>query len=388
MNPDSFRMHEAICVVVCFPPPVLHADIVSELARIVPALNADHILLATPEECLDYTQLSLRGLKDAVRMVMQALMDKFDPNPEKQLLGNALYVSNGQYQRLVKSDILNENKVQEIVHTALAPAANSFKLLKFSGDALVLDQIKEAIPVVTHKGIKCDSCGEMPYHGTVKIHACLKAENYCMECLGQAVLENKTWPLRCRYCDELIRLIFVTRSVSEENLQRCARAAFEQYVLRDSRLVYCQRSGCGQLIRLPAPLPKFMPKRPLGWGKPVFCPGCFDEICLICKDSHEGMSCAQSKQVWEQELGAKRKAPEDLGEEVKSCPGCGERVRREGLSGHVRCVVCKTKWCFVCEFVVPTGRTWSEEAVSHAEHHSLMDLEQQGTADRDAMSTL
>lgn len=384
MNPDSFRMHEAICVVVCFPPPVLHADIVSELARIVPALNADHFLLATPEECLDYTQLSLRGLKDAVRMVMQALMDKFDPAPETQLMGNALYVSNGQYQRLVKSDVLSENKVQEVVHTALAPATNSFKLHKFSGDPLVLDQIKEAIPAVTHKNIKCDSCGEMPYRGTVKIHACLKAENYCMECLGQAFPDIKAWPARCRYCDGLIRLIFVTRSLSEENLQRCARAAFKQYVQRDARLVYCQRAWCGRLIRLPEPLPKFMPKRPLGWGKPVFCPGCFDEICMVCKRSHEGMSCTQSRQEREQELGSKG----DMEEDVKSCPGCGERAQREGLSDRVHCVVCESKWCFICEFVLPVDRTWAEEAEKHAEYHSLMALGQQKAVASDTESTL
>jgi hypothetical protein len=33
---------------------------------------------------------------------------------------------------------------------------------------------------------------------------------------------------------------------------------------------------------------------------------------------------------------------------IKFCPGCGQPIEKKGGCNFIKCPICKTRWCFVC----------------------------------------
>ncbi|KAI0085149.1 hypothetical protein BDY19DRAFT_997036 [Irpex rosettiformis] len=211
-------------------------------------------------------------------------------------------------------------------------------------DRLLTQSRTSALPSLSVNGQTCPICMD-DITAPVRIGC---GHSYCAACLRHyllSALDSDTFPLVCigdeSRCEVPIALPAIQRLLPPASFNRLLEVAFTNYVSKHPQeLVYCKTPDCTQIYRTTqATSPSVLQ-----------CPSCFSTVCSGCnEDSHEGMSCAESRLHKDPE--AQDRAAEEWirsqGNRIKRCPQCNIHIEKTEGCNHMTCR-CGAHVCWIC----------------------------------------
>ncbi|KAI9452126.1 hypothetical protein BJY52DRAFT_1174588 [Lactarius psammicola] len=185
----------------------------------------------------------------------------------------------------------------------------------------------------------------------------------CLRHLLKASIDTTTSfnPLLCvkeeddgKTCSTLIPLSVIRDVLTPDEESRLFNTSFRSFVnSRPHDFHYCPTADCPTIYR------------PGREGTVLLCPSCLERICPNCHaEYHEGLTCKEFKSGISENMEMFNAWKAENG--VKSCPGCGADIQKNGGCNHIRCAMCKIHICWVCMMTFKDGDE-SEGVYPHME---------------------
>ncbi|KAK4185172.1 hypothetical protein QBC35DRAFT_28671 [Podospora australis] len=174
---------------------------------------------------------------------------------------------------------------------------------------------------------------------------------YCSDCFEHLCVSTATSPttnadvsLSCEgdssRCRKSLSLEFLQEHLSSDTLEEVLEASFNAYIARRLETFhYCPSADCGQVYRSETGT--------------FTCPNCLTSVCTSCHAPHQGMTCAEHKDMASGGYAALQEAKKRLG--IKDCPRCKTAIEKVDGCDHMTCGGCKTHICWKCLQTFGTG---------------------------------
>ncbi|KAI6374635.1 hypothetical protein MCOR25_003100 [Pyricularia grisea] len=173
---------------------------------------------------------------------------------------------------------------------------------------------------------------------------------YCTGCLAdmsQSELTAATQYTLCcvgaaNTCQAPLPLPELQSHISSTSFEDALEASFTGYIRRHPDLFrYCPTPDCGRIYRCTTSNSSTTTK-PASFT----CPQCMATTCTACHALHEGMSCADHRDLASGGHAALERVKKELG--VKDCPRCGTAIEKTEGCNHMTCLGCKCHICWKC----------------------------------------
>lgn len=166
---------------------------------------------------------------------------------------------------------------------------------------------------------------------------------YCADCFERFCFSgatgSKEFCIQCEgnssNCTAVLALDELQEHLSSTTFEDLLEASFSSYIRRYPQdFIHCPTPDCGQIYRLTSTVSVFS------------CPNCGEQVCMTCHASHNGISCAEHKDIASGGYEAFGKIKELLG--AKDCPKCKSTIEKTEGCNHITCARCGTHICWEC----------------------------------------
>jgi hypothetical protein len=189
---------------------------------------------------------------------------------------------------------------------------------------------------------------------------------YCADCFENLCFSgatgDKEFCIRCQgdssKCLAVLALDELQEHLSSNTFENLLEDSLESYIrLHPQDFRYCPTPNCGQVYRTTSTVSVFT------------CPKCLIPVCTSCHAPHQGITCAEHKDIESGGYAALQKTKRQFG--YKDCPKCKTLIEKTYGCNHITCH-CGTHICWNCMRTFPDHTS----CYSHLnkEHGGIMDV--------------
>lgn len=166
---------------------------------------------------------------------------------------------------------------------------------------------------------------------------------YCADCFEMFCFSGATgngeFCIRCAgdlsKRMEILALDELQEHLSPNTFADLLESSFKSHVRRHPQhFRYCPTPDCGQVYRATSSASVFS------------CSNCFTPVCTTCHVNHQGVTCAEHKDLESGGYEALERTKRQLG--IKDCPKCKTAIEKTEGCNHMVCEGCRTHICWKC----------------------------------------
>lgn len=166
---------------------------------------------------------------------------------------------------------------------------------------------------------------------------------YCMECFeglcAAAGSDSNVFPITCfgdaGKCQHTFTLEQLQENLSSKAFEDMLESSFISHIYHHPQAFrYCPTPGCNTIYGVDSVITS------------QTCPGCLTVICTHCHAQHDGLTCAEHKDISSGGYEALQKVKKELG--IKDCPKCKTPIEKTEGCNHMNCKGCGAHICWVC----------------------------------------
>lgn len=178
---------------------------------------------------------------------------------------------------------------------------------------------------------------------------------YCADCFERFCFSgatgNREFCIRCEgdsgNCMAVLALDELQEHLSSSTFEDLLEASLTSHIRHHPQnLRYCPTPDCGQVYRATSIASVFT------------CSRCFTPVCTTCHVSHQGMTCAEHKDLASGGYEALERTKRELG--IKDCPKCKTAIEKTEGCNHMTCGGCGTHICWNCMQTFKVSRSCYE----------------------------
>uniref|UniRef100_A0A0N5BAH8 RBR-type E3 ubiquitin transferase n=1 Tax=Strongyloides papillosus TaxID=174720 RepID=A0A0N5BAH8_STREA len=142
----------------------------------------------------------------------------------------------------------------------------------------------------------------------------------------------------CVGCVEDVHLFYILGNDAYKKFQKIST---ERFIAMQENTVFCPYPDCGDAFI--AEGKEFIIEESEEYGIPanMTCPSCKRNFCIACSEVM-GCICFSSNHH-------DKKSRETIEKTCKKCPHCGTQTEKNEGCNAIKCLICSTKWCWICE---------------------------------------
>uniref|UniRef100_A0A0K0DTF1 E3 ubiquitin-protein ligase parkin n=1 Tax=Strongyloides stercoralis TaxID=6248 RepID=A0A0K0DTF1_STRER len=142
----------------------------------------------------------------------------------------------------------------------------------------------------------------------------------------------------CIGCVEDVHLFYI---LGNDVYKKYQKISTERFIAMQENTVFCPYPDCGDAFT--AEEKEFIIQESEEYGVPATmkCPSCDRTFCISCSEII-GCVCFNSNYQ-------DKKSKEIIEKICKKCPHCGAKTEKNEGCNALKCVICSTKWCWICE---------------------------------------